>query len=203
MSVFDIQKRTERLLLASASPRRCELLSDAGFTIVTCPQDIDESPKVGEKPEALVERLAYQKALAARFEAKPGDVILAADTIVALDGIKLGKPADADDAKRMLRMLSGREHTVSTGVCIIVGEKDTSVPLSIKSFFETTKVEFFELSDAEIDAYVATGEPMDKAGAYGIQGLGRALVKRLDGDYFNVVGLPVARVLRMLDSMID
>lgn len=202
MSVFDVPQRAGRLLLASASPRRVELLREAGFDPVVAPQDIDETPKEGEKPEALVERLAYRKALSARAEACAGDVILAADTTVALDGVELGKPANEADAKRMLALLSGKKHTVSTGVCLIVGVGNMDAQLNIRCFVESAEVEFYELDQADIDAYVASGEPLDKAGAYGIQGKGRALIKGIKGDYYTVVGLPVARVLRTLDSML-
>lgn len=202
MSVFDLSERVDRLLLASGSPRRIELLQEAGFEPVVAPQDIDETPKPSERPEALVERLSYRKAVGARADAQPGDVIIAADTTVALAGVELGKPVDEADARRMLKMLSGKVHTVSTGVCIMTGVGDMDAAFNARSFVESAQVEFYELSDADIDAYVATGEPMDKAGAYGIQGKGRALIKRIDGDYYTIVGLPVARVLRTLDEMI-
>lgn len=205
MSVFDLHDRVEqhgRLLLASGSPRRIELLRDAGFNPVVAPQDIDETPKPGERAEALVERLSYRKCLSARADAQPGDVIIAADTTVALDGVELGKPASADEARAMLAKLSGRTHAVATGVTIAVGVGDMGSDFALRSFVETAEVEFYELSDADIDAYIATGEPMDKAGAYGIQGKGRLLVKRIDGDYYTIVGLPVARTLQTLDSML-
>lgn len=205
MSVFDLHERVEqhgRLLLASGSPRRVELLRDAGFNPVVAPQDIDETPKPGERAEALVERLSYRKCLSARADAQPGDAIIAADTTVALDGVELGKPATADEARAMLSTLSGRTHTVATGVTIAVGVGDAGSDFALRSFVETAEVEFYELSGADIDAYIATGEPMDKAGAYGIQGKGRLLVKRINGDYYTIVGLPVARTLQTLDSML-
>ena len=179
------------MILASQSPRRIELMRDAGFDVQVIPADIDESARPGEGPFELVERLARAKAEAvSSAHAAPGETVVAADTIVALDGELLGKPADEADARRMLRALSGKTHQVATGVCIAHGER-------IDSFVDITDVTFYELSDAEIDAYVATGEPMDKAGAYGIQGTyGRMLVERIDGDFYNVVGLPIAKVVR-------
>lgn len=182
------------MILASQSPRRIELMRDAGFDITVLPADIDESPQPGEPPLALVERLARAKASASREAARSGDeTIVAADTIVVLDGAILGKPSDRADAQRMLRALSGRTHQVATGVCIARGPVLTS-------FVEVTDVTFYELEDDEIEAYVASGEPMDKAGAYGIQGArGRMLVKRIDGDFYNVVGLPIACLVRELE----
>lgn len=202
MSAFTVHERVGRVLLASGSPRRIELLQDAGFELVVAPQDIDETPREGEAPGKLVERLAYQKAVSARACAEAGDVIIAADTTVAVDGVELGKPATKEEACAMLRELSGKTHTVATGVCIIVGVGDTSKEFKIKTFVNSAEVEFFELSDADIEAYVETGEPMDKAGAYGIQGMGRYLVRRINGDYYTVVGLPVAQTLRVLSEMI-
>lgn len=142
-------------------------------------------------PEDAVVLLSEQKAEEIYRENR-GEIIVAADTVVAIDGRILGKPADEKDAFAMLKTLSGRAHEVFTGVCVIFanGRKER--------FFEETKVEFYELSDGEIAEYIKSGEPMDKAGAYGIQGKGALLVKRIDGDYFNVVGLPVARLLRVL-----
>lgn len=146
-------------------------------------------------PEEAVLSLSEQKA-GEIFRENRGEVIVAADTIVAIDGKILGKPADEKDAFSMLKTLSGRVHEVFTGVCVIFasGKKER--------FFEETKVEFYELSDEAIAAYIKTGEPMDKAGAYGIQGKGALLVKRIDGDYYNVMGLPVARLLRVLNGEI-
>lgn len=189
-------------MLASGSPRRLELLRDAGFNPVVMPQDIDETPREGERAEDLVKRLAYEKALSARNGACPGSVIIAADTTVALDGVELGKPANEAEASAMLSKLSGKTHIVATGVCIVVGVNDSAQPFSLRSFVDVAKVTFNELSAADICAYVATGEPMDKAGAYGIQGKGRLCVKSIEGDYYTVVGLPIARVLRELDKML-
>ncbi len=192
------------MILASQSPRRIELMREAGFEIDVQPADIDESELAGESPLELVERLACAKAetVAQELLLRGNETletrlqtIVAADTIVAIDDKKLGKPADAEDAKAMLRRLSGRTHQVATGVCIVQGTARTS-------FTEVTDVTFYELTDAEIEAYVATGEPLDKAGAYGIQGTGgRMLVKKIDGDFYNVVGLPIARLVRELRAI--
>ena len=184
------------MILASQSPRRIELMREAGYDFAVAPADIDETALEGEGPFELVERLARAKAAAiAETRAEPGEVVVAADTIVALDGEPLGKPADADDARRMLRALSGRTHQVATGVCIARDGRS-------ESFVEVTDVVFYKLADGEIDAYVQTGEPMDKAGAYGIQGAsGRMLVKKIDGDFYNVMGLPIARVVRKIRSI--
>ena len=203
MSVFDLPARVGRLVLASGSPRRIELLTEAGFSPLVSPQDVDETALEGEAPEHLVERLARLKATSAltHSPACAGDVVIAADTIVTLNGELLGKPADEADARRMLAELSGNKHQVKTGVCIaLAGEAPEDAKLV--SFVDSSDVEFYELSAEEISAYVATAEPMDKAGAYGIQGLGRALVKSISGDYFNIVGLPVSRLLRELDGLV-
>lgn len=196
------------MILASASPRRRELLRKAGFDVTVLPADVDETRQPDEPPVHLVERLAQLKAHATldaqsslrASSSSPSisaeNVLLAADTIVWTDdGEVLGKPADAESACRTLHDLSGRTHHVSTGVCIIASG-------SQRSFVETTDVTFFPLTDAEISAYVATGEPMDKAGSYGIQGLGRLLVRSISGDYANVVGLPVSRVVRELGQLL-
>ena len=183
------------MILASQSPRRIELMREAGFEITIKPADIDETPLPGEDPFQLVERLARAKARAvASGVLDPTESIIAADTIVALGAKPLGKPVDATDARRMLRALSGKTHQVATGVCIVQNAQ-------VSSFVDITDVNFYELSDREIDAYIATGEPMDKAGAYGIQGAyGRMLVERIDGDFYNVVGLPIAKVVRALQG---
>ena len=191
------------MILASQSPRRRELLSEAGFELEILPADIDETRRDGESPVELVERLASEKAEAARtaLDHAPADgLLVAADTIVWMGSEALGKPADNTDAARMLRELSGRTHHVSTGVCAMRLSGDASA-LATATFVETTDVTFWDLTEAEILAYVATGEPMDKAGAYGIQGAGRVLVRGISGDYANVVGLPVSRLLRELGSL--
>ena len=168
-------------------------MREAGFDTRVIPANIDETALPDEGPFDLVERLARAKAAAvAKEHAEEGEPVVAADTIVALAGELLGKPADETDAHRMLHALSGKTHQVATGVCIV---RDGST----ESFVDITDVKFYELSHDEIDAYVATGEPMDKAGAYGIQGQhGRMLVEKIDGDFYNVVGLPIAKVVRAL-----
>lgn len=189
------------MILASASPRRRELLSRAGFDLSIEPANIDETRLPGESPLALVERLATQKAKAAHAShgrLQSGQVLLAADTIVWTGDDVLGKPADEADARRMLSELSGAAHHVSTGVCLVMETNDGATVM--RSFVETTQVTFKELTPEQVDAYVATGEPMDKAGAYGIQGGAGTFVSHLEGDYDNVVGLPVGRIMRELSS---
>jgi septum formation protein len=182
------------LVLASASPRRQELLRSAGIPCIVQPANVDETPLVGEAARAYAERLAREKALAVRqMRAGRQDVVLGADTIVVVDETILGKPCDAADAARMLRLLSGRVHHVITGVCI-AGPVGNETRIAS----ETTAVTMCELSDDEIRDYVITGEPMDKAGAYAIQGMAARWTPRIEGDYSNVVGLPVALVYRML-----
>ena len=192
------------MYLASQSPRRRQLLEAAGFSLTIVPADIDETRQEGETPTHLVERLARQKAEATRGSLAgraTEDVLLAADTIVwTEDGDVLGKPVDVKAACAMLQELSGRTHHVSTGVCLMHLDP-TAKALATRSFVETTRVSFFDLTDEEIRAYGASGEPMDKAGAYGIQGRGRLLVSGIEGDWANVVGLPVARVVRELEAL--
>jgi len=158
--------------------------------------DIDETPLAGESAKMCAERLAREKALAV-WRSRPGDLVLGADTVVVVDEQILGKPGDADDATRMLRMLSGCAHQVITGVCLVKADAQGGGP-EINTASETTLVTMTELSDEEIRAYVETGEPMDKAGAYAIQGRASRWIPRIEGDYSNVVGLPVALVYRML-----
>lgn len=179
------------LILASASPRRQELLRAVGIPFTVEPADIDESPIVGESPRACAERLAREKADAIH-RVRPSDLVLGADTVVAFDGQILGKPQDAQDAARMLRALSGRTHEVITGVCVVV----PGMAPHVRS--ETTRVTMREVTESEIRDYVGTGEPMDKAGAYAIQGGAGRWITQVDGDYENVVGLPVGLVKRML-----
>jgi septum formation protein len=189
------------IVLASASPRRQELLRCAGISFTVQPADIHEAPLAGEAPRDCAERLAREKALAV-FQNRPQDHVLGADTIVVVDGLILGKPRDAGDAVRMLRLLSGRMHDVITGVCVVSpvasGQWSVASKTEPLTASETTLVTVCELSDDEIRGYVATGEPMDKAGAYAIQGLASRWIPRIEGDYSNVVGLPVALVYRML-----
>src|SRR5437773_12048763 len=182
------------LVLASASPRRRELLTNAGTPFIVQPSEIPELPREGEAPQACAERLAREKARDV-FRQRPQDFVLGADTIVIVGGQILGKPRDAADAARMLRLLSGRTHQVISGVCLTGPELKTGFQ-DIRS--ETTLVTMTKLSDEDIRAYIATGEPLDKAGAYGIQGMASRWIPRIEGDYFNVVGLPVALVRRML-----
>jgi septum formation protein len=187
------------LVLASASPRRQELLRKAGFSFTVQAADIDETPLPGECARACAERLAREKALAIA-ETRPEDLILGADTVVVVDGVILGKPIDPADATRMLRMLSGRTHQVITGVCVVKPLAVGGLPVGHESAIasETTQVTMCEISDHEIRAYVATSEPMDKAGAYAIQGMASRWIPQIEGDYSNVVGLPLPLVMRML-----
>ena len=178
------------LVLASASPRRRELLERVGLALQIVPADIDESELPGERPAEMAERLARAKA-AAVAALMPDRLVLAADTIVVLDGRVLGKPRDDAEAADMLRSLSGRAHEVTTGFAVRGDGADTSTTV-------TTVVRFRALDPAVIDRYVATGEPLDKAGAYGIQGVGAMLVLRIDGSYTNVVGLPLVEVLETI-----
>ncbi|WP_028264334.1 Maf family protein [Atopobium fossor] len=196
------------MILASASPRRLQLLQELNINPTVLPTNIDETPLPDEKPTALVARLAKQKALAcletAHHElnstALANQIVLAADTTVWFNNISLGKPSCPDDAAHMLRQLSGKTHYVSTGVYLL--KLDTSGSIAAqKGFIETSKVTFYTLSTQEIECYVATGEPLDKAGAYGIQGYGRVLVQKIDGDFFTIVGLPVARLMREIHTL--
>lgn len=178
------------LILASASPRRQELLRNAGIAFTVDPADIDETPLAGESAQACAERLAREKARAVHPR-HPEDFVLGADTIVVIDDSILGKPCDAEDAARMLRMLSGRQHSVITGVFLLGPEFEAGSSAA-------TLVTMSEMSEEEIRFYVSTGEPMDKAGAYAIQGIASRWIPRIEGDYSNVVGLPVARVCSLL-----
>ena len=185
---------TPRLVLASASPRRKDLLAELGLPFDVRPTDVDETPRRGESPEALVARLAASKADAGARAAGPDAIVLGADTVVAIDDDVLGKPADAAHAAEMLRCLAGQAHRVLTGVAVAVAR----TPIAVEVV--TTYVAFRSLTADEIAAYVATGEPLDKAGAYGIQGQGGALVASIEGPYDNVVGLPLERVRRLLTT---
>ncbi len=177
------------VVLASASPRRAELLAAAGVSFEVRAVEVDEQPLAGEAPADYVLRVALDKARACR--APVGAVVLAADTVVVVDGHILGKPADDADAARMLRWLSGRAHDVLTGVAVRSIEREATA-------VDSTVVSFAPLDEADITWYVASGEPRDKAGAYGVQGLASRFVARIDGSYSNVVGLPVALVCSML-----
>jgi septum formation protein len=186
-----------RFLLASASPRRRELLRRAGFDFEVQPSHIVEEIQRGERPEEFARRVAREKAMHVAASSPPGSFVLGADTVVVIDGEALGKPSDPSDASRMLRLLSGRTHQVHTGVCL-VRAPDEIVALK----HETTLVTFRELDEEEIRSYVESGEPLDKAGAYAIQGLASKFVTRISGCYSNVVGLPVALVCEILKPLL-
>ena len=182
------------IILASASPRRRELLERIGITDFTvAAPNVDESVEPGLSPADMVEELSLRKARTAAEHFGPDDLIIAADTVVALDGAVLGKPRDGDDALAMLSALSGREHRVYTGVTVLRGDKAVTQ-------HEETAVTFRALSPDEIRGYIATGEPLDKAGAYGIQGVGALLVSSIRGDYSNVMGLPLFRLGQILSG---
>jgi septum formation protein len=181
-----------KLVLASRSPRRAELLRAAGIEFAVRSVEIDETPRPGEFPREYVERLAEEKARA--ISAQDDEVVLAADTTVVLGVEIMGKPVDAADATRMLRALAGQRHQVITGVFLKRG------PL-VAGGVASTDVWMASMSDAEIADYVASGEPMDKAGAYAIQGFASRFIERIDGSYSNVVGLPIALTYRLLRSL--
>lgn len=182
-----------RVVLASASPRRRELLTLVGITHEVRPADIDESYLEGETPHAHAERLAREKSIAVAAT-ETDAVTIGSDTIVVIDGQVLGKPRDRAHAQRMLRQLSGRTHEVMTGVAATRGDRTVSA-------VETVRVVFRRLDDEEIEAYIDTGEPMDKAGAYGIQGFGATIVSKVNGDYFAVMGLPLTRLVQQLETL--
>jgi septum formation protein len=183
------------LILASGSPRRFELLSMLGVEFVVDVADVDETPLNSETPAALVERLARHKAqtVAAR---RPGDIVIGADTTVDVDGVSFAKPEDDDEARAMLRALSGRAHLVHTGMAVVGGGMH-------HHGIDTATVVFAKLSDATIDQYVATGEPMGKAGAYAIQGIGGSLITRLEGNLHTVIGLPTTHLRTLLGEYIS
>jgi septum formation protein len=190
------------LVLASASPRRRDLLALLGRPFEVVVTDVDEAAEPGESASQHVARLATAKALAAWrtiTEAAAPRIVIGADTVVVLDGVIVGKPTGPDDATATLRRLSGRHHQVLSGVTIVHGDAATEQI----TFVERTSVRFVTLTEAEIAAYVATGEPLDKAGAYGIQGAGGRLVADIDGSYHNVVGLPLARLAAALDAIVE
>lgn len=179
-------------IIASASPRRKEILSMGGFGFRIIPSDCDETIKEKLSPEETVKVLAERKALSV-LEKNENSVVLGCDTVVALGDEILGKPSDREDAFKMIKALSGKTHRVCTGVCI--ADKDKT-----NTFVSVAEVEFYELSDETAESYVATGECDDKAGAYGIQGLGGTLVKSIKGDYYAIVGLPYAETVRVLSE---
>ena len=183
------------IILASKSPRRRALLEQMGvrdFRIIT--PDIDEHMDRALPPAELVRQISLEKAQAVAAQADPNTVVIAADTVVALDGAVLGKPADEEEAFRMLSLLSGNRHQVYTGLTVLRGEQ-------VFSQWEETAVTVRPLTAEEIEAYIATGEPMDKAGAYGIQGYGSLLIEGISGDYYNVMGLPVCRLGQILGQL--
>ena len=191
-----------KIILASASPRRAEILRNAGFEFSVIPADVDESLRAGESAAAYVERLARAKAsaVAARLTEMRQNcgIIAAGDTTVVLEGRILGKPELAEDARRMLRALSGRWHQVLTGMAILpLGDAAHRE----HAIVEETRVQFANLTEEEIEDYVATGEPFDKAGGYAIQGLGAKFIPRIEGCYFNVMGLPLARLYEILSKI--
>ena len=179
-----------RVVLASVSPRRHQLLNLIGIAHEVRPSNIDETMRPRETPRRHAERLAREKA-SAIAKRDPDLITIGADTIVVVNRKVLGKPRDTGDAARMLALLSGREHVVTTAVAVSRGKK-------LRSAVEEVSVRFRRLRDDEIDAYIATGEPMDKAGAYGIQGYGATIVERIEGDYFAVMGLPIVRLIGLL-----
>jgi septum formation protein len=192
-----------KLILASSSPRRAEILRNAGFTFEVQPAHVDETPLPDERADDYVRRLADTKArTTAQYVGRSINrgtdrtVVIGADTVVVVDGQILGKPADADDARGMLRLLSGREHDVLTGLSFVsIPEREEA------TLVESTRVSFLPLSAQDIEDYLLTGEPFDKAGAYGIQGIGGRFIRRIEGCYFNVMGLPLSRVWSIIGRM--
>jgi septum formation protein len=188
-----------KLILASASPRRAEILSDAGIAFELLPVEVDETPSPGESAEGMCKRLAEAKARAAVSRLGPVSqpaIIVAADTAVEIDGEILGKPASFDEAREMLRRLSGKTHRVVTALALVRLPDG-----AVRSAVERTDVRFAALAPEEVEDYVATREPMDKAGGYAIQGRGGRFIERVDGCYFNVVGLPLARLCGILKEL--
>ena len=187
------------LVLASRSPRRQEILRNAAIPFIVEPSHVPEIRHDGEDPVVYAERLARDKALEVAKD-HPENFVLGADTVVIVEGVTLEKPQDATDAARMLRLLSGKTHQVTTAVCVVVpqlGTRDRELRIGC----ETTLVTMSALTEDDIHGYIATGEPMDKAGAYAIQGIASRWISRIQGDYFNVVGLPVALVCRILEEL--
>lgn len=185
-----------KLILASSSPRRAEILTNAGLSFSALSSAVDETPHAGEKPEELVLRLANTKAELAAARAVGPAIVLAADTVVVVDGKILGKPSSKEDARQMLEQLSGRTHSVLTGIALLRLPDNQR-----RQFTESTLVQFRPIAGEELAAYLATGEPYDKAGAYAIQGLAARFIPRIEGCYFNVVGLPLSRVLSELHAL--
>ena len=181
-----------KLVLASGSPRRSEIMKSVGWEFTKDVPDIDESELEGEDPSTYVQRLAKEKAEAVA-ESHPNEIILAADTTVVIDDQIIGKPRDVDDARRMIRMLSGNWHEVLTGIAVM---KDTSAAVGM----ESTRVKFAPMNDAEIEFLVEKGDPLDKAGAYAVQAQAALFIEGIEGDYWNVVGLPISLVYRMVTN---
>jgi len=184
-------------ILASASPRRQELIQLLGLPFRCIPSDVDENVSSHLQPDEIVCTLARRKAMGVMPKQNQPTVVVGADTIVVCDDQILGKPTDKGDAKKMLLTLQGKTHRVYTGVCIVDNRGKE------QSFYAMTEVRFYPLSEEEIDVYIESGEPMDKAGAYGIQEKGALLVEKINGDYFNVVGLPIALLARNLADFLD
>ena len=185
-----------KLILASASPRRAQILRDAGISFAVLSSAVDETPYPGETPQQMVLRLAHAKAELVAARAVGPAILIAADTVVVLDGQILGKPRSTEDARRMLQLFSGRTHSVVTGVSVL------RLPeMERRQFVETTLVSFALLSSDEISRYLATDEPYDKAGAYAIQGYAGRFIPRIEGCYFNVVGLPLSRLIATLREL--
>ena len=185
----------EKIILASRSPRRAEILNAVGWPFEVVVAGVDETLQSNESPIDYVQRLAIAKATAVAAKVENG-LVLGADTTVVVDGEILGQPLDVDDARRMLRSLSGRWHEVLTGIALVrAGTQQTRVD------YELTRVRFAPLTNEEIEWYVSTNEPMDKAGAYGVQGKAAFFVKEIQGDYFNVMGLPIRLVYEMFDTL--
>ncbi len=185
-----------RLILASASPRRAQVLRDAGIEFEARLAQVEESRRANETPEAMVQRLAEEKAVAGATGVAGAALVIAADTAVVCEGVVLGKPASPADAQRMLHLLAGRTHKVVTGLAALrLPERTLRVEL------ETTRVAFAPMTERDIEEYVASREPLDKAGAYAIQGRAGRFVTRIEGCYFNVVGLPLARLCRVLGEL--
>ena len=179
-----------KIVLASASPRRVEIVTSVGWPFEKQPANIDETEIDGEAPEDYVVRLAREKALAVAGD-RPHEIVLGADTTVVVDGRILAKPSDLDDAKRMLRILSGRSHFVLTGVAVAIDDK-------VESALERTRVDFREMDEDEIEFLAVKGDPLDKAGAYAVQAQAALFISGIEGDYWNVVGLPIGTVYRLI-----
>lgn len=188
LTMIDLPK----IVLASGSPRRVEILTSVGWPFDKVPADIDESEVEGETPADYVTRLAEEKALAVAGQ-RPNEIVLGADTTVVIDDGLLGKPLDLDDAKRMLRLLSGRSHFVLTGVAVAINDK-------VESALERTRVDFREMDEDEIEFLATFGDPLDKAGAYAVQAQAALFISGIEGDYWNVVGLPIGTVYRLIMS---